>query len=230
VEPDDDNPANAWLYVATDRSYMVEKMRPSLRRGTRELRIEFLTSAELLKHGVRAYCDTRRRNGLSDGTPEEFHRQFAPRASCPGHSFLGAWKDDVLAAVLPVTEVDDWVEFDGCLSMDALLRFRPNDTLLSRALSHYLTETDCRIVSFGVSSIQVESKAKGLHTFKKKLGFEARAVHRAFVLHPLLRPLTNSLTLLGVKSLRRFNRGASRLRKAEGILAALLDKQEVAQA
>ena len=111
LEPDERHRANAWLYVCTDRAYALDKlvpaMRRNVRRGLRELRIGPITSDQLLAHGVQAFCDTRRRVGLSDGTPEEFQRRFTLRARCPGHVFLGAWKDDKLAAFLSITEVDD---------------------------------------------------------------------------------------------------------------------------
>jgi hypothetical protein len=54
------------------------------------------------------------------------------------------------------------------------------------------------------------------------VGFEARAVHRAFVAHPLLRPLVNPLTLWGVNTALRLRPGNRRLKKAGGVLACML--------
>src|SRR5262249_2031216 len=147
-----------------------------------------ISSDQLLARGVQAFCDTRRRVGLSDGTPEDFRRRFTSRVRCPGHVFLGAWKNDQLAAFLSITEVDDWAEIEGCFSMNALLDLRPNDALLFYALSYYLTERVFPLVSYGLGSVQAASNNAGLHGFKTKVGFEARPVHRAFVLQPLLRP------------------------------------------
>lgn len=199
LEPDELHPANVWLYLCTDRGYALKKLTPAMRRnvrrGFRELRITAITSDELLSYGMQAFCDTRRRVDLNDGTPEEFRRRFTLRARCPGHVFLGAWREDKLAAFLSITEVDDWAEIEGCFSVDSLLNFRPNDALMFSVLTHYLVERSCRVVSYGVSSIQAESNEAGLHTFKTKVGFEAKPVYRAFVLHPLLRPFANRLTL-----------------------------------
>ncbi len=224
-EPDDRHPANAWLYLCTDRAYALDKLAPAMRRnvrrGLRELRIARVAPEELLAHGVQAFCDTRRRNGLSDGTPEEFQREFRWRAHCPGHVFLGAWKDETLAAFLMIIEVDDWAEIIG-FSMNAFLNLRPNDALFFHVLSHYLTERACRVVSYGLSSIQAESNRAGLHAFKTKVGFEARPVHRAFAVHPLLRPFANRLTLWGVNTALRFRPADRRLRKGRGVLASIV--------
>lgn len=234
LPPDARHPANAYLYVCMDRGYALDKlpsaMRRNVRRGLRELRIAPLTSEELLAHGLQAFYDTRRRVGLSDGTLAEFQRRFHWRARCPGHGFLGAWKGDQLAAFLSLIEVDDWVEIESCYSMDALLSWRPNDTLMYSALSHHLRERSCRVVCYGLSSIQAENNAAGLYAFKLKVGFEAQPVHRAFVLHPLLRPLVNRTTLWGLHTaLRLWPRGRV-LKKAEGMLAYVLGEVRLPQA
>jgi hypothetical protein len=225
LEPDERHPANALLYLCTDQTYALEKLSPAVRRnvrrGLKELKITPLTADQVLAHGIQAFCDTRRRVGLSDGTPEVFRQRFTAQTSMPEHVYLGAWKDNQLAAFLTITEVDDWAEL-GCYSMDSLLHYRPNDTLMYRALTHYLVERKCRLVSYGLSSIQAESNAKGLHRFKTKVGFEARAVYRAFVVYPLLRPFVNQLTLWGVNTALQFRSRDRRLKKAGGILACML--------
>jgi len=225
VEPDERHPANTWLYLCTDQVYALEKLvyttRKNVRRGLKELRIAPLTAEELLAHGAQAFCDSRRRNGLSDGTPVVFGERFANRASMPEVVSLGAWKDGQLAAFLTITEVDDWVEL-GNYSMDALRQFRPNHALFYSTFFHYLVERKCRLVCGGLSSIQVESNATGLHIFKRKVGYETRAVHRAFVAHPLLRPFVNPLTLWGINTALRLRPGDRRLKKAGGVLASML--------
>jgi len=231
TEPDEFHPANAWLYTCSDRSYALDKLAPAMRRnvrrGLRELRISWVRPEELIAHGTHAFCDTRRRVGLNDGTVEEFHRRFSLWAKCSGHVFLGAWKDDRLAAFLSITEVDDWAEIEGCFSADALLQFRPNDTLMYKALSRYLIEEQCRLVCYGLSSIQAESNAITLHAFKRKVGFEAKPVHRAFVLHPLLRPFARRWMLRGLNAALHAMPSGRRLKKAEGILASILGENRM---
>jgi hypothetical protein len=204
-------------------------MRRNVRRGLQELTISALTSDQLLLHGVQPYCDTRRRVGLSDGTPEAFRRQFGWLSNCPAHNFIGAWKGDNLTAFLSITEVDDWAEI-GCFSRDAFLKLRPNETLFFHALSHYMTERQCRLVSYGLSSIQLKSSAAGLHAFKIKVGFEARPVHRAFVLNPFLRPFANRLTLWGLKGALKFIPRERHLKKAVGVLAQMIENRSPASA
>lgn len=226
LEPDERHPANAWLYLCTDRAYALEKldreMRRNVRLGLKNLMITPLTADQLLAHGAPAFCETRRRLGLNNGTPEEFQRDLTANAGLPELVYLGAWKENQLAAYLSILEVGDWAEIAVTSSMDALRRYKPNDTLVYSALSHYLVERGCREVSYGLSSVQAESNIAGLHRFKTKVGFEARPVHRAFVFHPLLRPFANGLTLWGVNTALRFRPGASRLRIARGVLASTL--------
>ncbi len=225
LEPDEHHPANTWLYLCTDHGYMLDKlsgnMRREVSRGFKELTISSLLPDQVLAHGTQAFCETRRRLGLSDGTPKEFHRRFVAEVSLPEVVYLGAWKDNQLAAFLSILEVDDWVEITGCFSIDSLRQYRPNQTLLYSAFSHYLVERRCSLVCGGLSSIHADSNA-GLHIFKKKVGYEARPVHRAFVLHPLLRPLANRLTLWGVNTALRLKPEDQCLMKARGILASIL--------
>jgi hypothetical protein len=231
LEPDEHHPANTWLYICTDRAYVLDKLSSSRRRnvrlGFKELRIAPLTSEQLLAHGAQAFCDTCRRVGLSGGTPEGFRQFVTVSTSLQEHVFLGAWKDNQLAAFLSILEVDDWVDIQGTYSMDALLRYKPNDTLIYSALFHYLVELRYRLVFNGISSVWVESNAAGLHEFKTKMGFEARPVYRAFVPHPLLQPLVNRLTLWGVNTALRFRSESRRLRKARGILAYQLGNRRL---
>ena len=223
LEPDERHLANAWLYVCSDQNYALESLAPTVRRnvrrGLKELKIAPLTLAEMLTHGLQAFCDTRTRTGVSDGTPEGFHQYF--EHDLPEQVYLGAWKGDQLAAFLTIREVDDWAEL-GCFSMNALLQYRPNDTLMYTALAHYLVKRRFRLVSYGLSSVQAESSAAGLHRFKTKIGFEARPVHRAFVPHPLLRPFANKAVHRGVNAALRLKPGDRRLKKAGGVLAYIL--------
>lgn len=225
MEPDECHPANTWLYLCTDQTYALDKLAPEMRRnvrrGLRELMIAPLTYDQLLAHGAQAFCDTRNRVGLNDGTLEEFHQRFTARR-LPEVAILGAWRDNQLAGFLSITEVDDWVDITGNFSMDTLREYRPSDTLVYSALSHYLVERKCRLVTYTMSSIETNSNTAGLHRYKKKVGFEARPVHRAFVPHPLLQPLANRLTLWSVNKALRFMPGDLRLKKASGVLANML--------
>jgi hypothetical protein len=231
VEPSERHAANAWLYLCSDQGYSLDKRPPEMqrnvRRAMRELTIAPLSPAEVLAHGASAFCDTRQRNGLDDGTPEHFRREFLSHVHRPGRAYLGAWKNGQLVAFLTILQVDDWMEFEfGCFSMTASLPYRPNELLIHLALSKYLLERKCRVVNYGLSSIQAQSSAAGLHRFKRKVGFQPRPVHRAFVLHPLLRPMANRATLRAahwiVNGALRVKPRNRRLKLLDGMLACML--------
>ena len=226
VKPDENHPANAWWYVCADRSYALDNlphsMRKNVRRGLKEFKIELISPEQFLLHGVKPFCDSRLRGGLSDGTEKEFSLRFGARARCPGHVILGAWNHDTLAAFLFTTLVEGWAVNEGPFGANEFLHLRPNDALLFWELSHYLTQGVCFGVSAGLSSIQLDTVEKGLHLFKTKAGFEARPVHRVFVLHPLLRPLVNRITLWSMNRALQLRPGNRGLLKAIGVMNYLL--------
>jgi hypothetical protein len=230
LRPDERFPANSWLYLCTDRAYSTENLtvskRRDVRRGMRELRMETLSPDVLMVHGSDTFRDTLRRHGLQDATPEEFRRQIARRAKCPGHLFVGAWKGHELAASLSIVEVEDWVEINTSASADAFLRYCPNDALIFYTVSHYLVERGFRAVTFGASSIQPGSNRSSLHTFKMRIGFQAIPVHRAFTVHPLLRPFVNQLSWRGVNALLHYSPENLRLRRLSGVLECLAGENQ----
>lgn len=226
LEPDERHPANAWHYVCRDGAYTLDNLAAEVRRHVRRaqgsLRIEPLEWEVLLKHGFRAYSDTRVRLGLSDGSLAMFRQRFSEFSFYPGHYTVGAWRGDTLAAFVTLIVVDDWVVMEGSFSATAELAQRPNNGLAHYVLEHFLVKRNFRTVSFGTSSIQESSRESGLHDYKVRIGFEAKPIHRAFVLHPLLRPLANPVTLWTMKAALRLNPGNRRLLKAIGAVNCLL--------
>jgi hypothetical protein len=231
IEPNAEHPANAYLYVCEDREYSLDKLSPAVRRNVRrglgELRITWVDGEDVIAKGFEAYRDWIRRVGLGEASLEQFRRHMESRASCAAHLFLGAWKESRLVSFLTITEVDDWVEIDGCFSGNASLNLRPNETLFFHVLSHYLREKRFRAVSYGVSSLQAESNKDGLHIFKTKIGFEAKPVRRVLALHPVLRPLANRAILWGLNAALACRPKSRRLKKAEGLLATLLGEDRL---
>ncbi|MGO9125729.1 MAG: hypothetical protein ACLP6G_12685 [Terriglobales bacterium] len=219
VSPTDQWPANSCLYLCRDREYSLEKLgkgpRYDVRRGLSEFEITFLEPAELLQSGAQAYCDTLARTRLSGGTPEGFKALFShPRRD---RKYLGALRGDRLAAFLMITEVDGWISIGG-YSANEFLPLRPNNGLVFYAVRHYLVERKFRVVSYGLSSIQAVSNEAGLEKFKLKMGFESIPVHRAFVVHPLLRPFVNRGSWGLAKAMLRLSPQSMMLKKAEGAL------------
>ncbi len=225
--PDEAHPANAFLYVCASRDYNLERLAPRARRDARRalraFRFEFLDPAALLANGARPYGDTRARAGLSDGSPEAFQGYTAFQSSLPGYRFVGAWSGSQLAAYMWIQMIDDWTAI-GSYSSNEHLRSCPNDGLVNFALDYFRTQSCCREVIYGLSSIQETERTSTLDDFKKKVGFEARPVYRAFVFHPLVRPLVNPLTNWIVHGLLKLSPQNRRLRKAAGLLANVLGK------
>jgi hypothetical protein len=121
--------------------------------------------------------------------------------------------------------VDDWAALYGCAANEHL-RSYPNNGLLHFALDYCLTQGRCRAVTYGLSSIQEVNRAATLDYFKKTVGFEARPVHRAFLFHPLVRPLANPLAYWFVRGCSKVCPQSRTLRKAAGMLASHLGKPQ----
>lgn len=225
--PDDAHPQNAWLYICRNQDYSLEGLestaRRDARRALRAFRFDFVDMETFLRKGVVPFCDTRTRVGLSDGTPEKFRRRFEAETHNPAHRVVGAWKDDALVAFISLMVVDDWVSIAPYAATEHL-KSCPNNGLIHFTLDYLLTQHKYHIVNYGLSSIQEVSKADGLHRFKNRVGFEACPIHRAFVFHPLLRPLANPVTLWAMRACVRVWPDSRVLRKTAGLLATYLGK------
>jgi len=226
LEPDGEHPPNAWLYDCRDRSYALDKLskeaRRDARRAQRSLRIEPLDWMTLLENGLVAYSDTRARVGLSDGSITHFRKRFEAFSSYPGHYAVGAWKGETLAAFMTLIVIDDWVVIEGSFSASAERDQCPNNGLADYVLNHFLVKQGFETVSYGASSIQETGQKTGLHSYKTRIGFEAKPVHRTFIVHPVLRPLANRITLWSMRTALRFKPGDRRLLKAIGAVNYIL--------
>lgn len=227
LEPDESHQANACLYICNNRSYCLENLsvagRRDARRAGRSLRIEFVDWPTVMAHGFTAFSETRTRVGLPDGTVEQFQSRFHQFSLNPFHCAVGAWQDDSLVAFMTLVVVDDWVEIEGSFSADNSRTSCPNDGLAHFVLSHFLIKRRFNTVSYGLSSIQDAQQTIGLHSYKKKVGFDAKPVHRAFVLHPLLRPFANPLILRGARMVTKMLPQNRMIKKASGVLVTLLE-------
>jgi hypothetical protein len=224
---DESSPANGWLYVCADPEYSLDKlgstMRRNVRRGLQDLRLETLTVDDVLAHGEEAFCDTRKRVGVHDGTPAIFRKRFESQRDSSKFTFLGAWDGNSLAAFLAIDDGNRWAEISGCFSRNESLSHRPNDTLMYYAIHHYLVVEKRLAVAYGASSIQANTNEDTLHAFKLKVGFEAVPIHRSFAVRPMVRPFVNRWSLGLVRALLRFRPSHRVLRKAEGMLRSVLE-------
>ena len=223
--PDAEHGHNAWLYLCENQGYRLEDLGPPARRDTRRalrsFRFGFVDPPKFLELGVEAYCDTRRRIGFSDGVPDAFRKKYARFAENPAHRVVGAWAGESLAGYATLVVVDDWVEIYP-YAADDHLKGCPVNGLVHFVLDYFLVQNMYRLVNYGLSSIQEETKAQSLHAFKKKVGFECHPVHRAFVLHPLLQPLANPMSLWTLRACTRLFPGSDVVSRAAGVISTCL--------
>jgi hypothetical protein len=154
----------------------------------------------------------------------DFKRYLAPFPFSGGHYAVGAWQDNTLVAFVTLIVVDDWVTMEGSFSATTALSQRPNNGLAHYVLDHFLVQHGFETVCFGASSIQESAQHSGLHHYKRRIGFEAKPVHRAFIIHPILRPLANRVALWSMKTALRFKPGNRRIAKAIGALNCVLSQ------
>jgi hypothetical protein len=225
VEPSRDWPANSRLYLCADREYSLARIpksaRSQIRRGLSEFEIRSLDQAELIQNGAQAYCDTLARIGLSGETPRKFEDLF--NRYRPDRRYIGAIKENRLAAFLLLTVVDDWISIAGFSATD-FLPLCPNNALIFHVVHEYLANRKFRLVTYGLSSIQAVSNEAGLERFKKNMGFQTVPVHRAFVVNPLLRPLANRVSWRVVNFLLQLSPQQTLLKKAEGALRMTIER------
>ena len=223
ASPTPERPANSVLYLIAREDLplaLSPEARRNVRRAESELAFEFVSIHTLRAWGLQAFCETRQRNHLSDGTAAGFERHLVSYDRA-GQHILAAWHGDDLVAYLALTVVEDLV-LVGSYSATSARRLRPNDGLIHTAVEYFLAGGRCRTMSFGLSSLQGGMDHSGLHRFKLNVGFRPVPVTRTFVLHPILRPLVNRHSVKGVDALlARFPRSRP-LRKAGGVLHKLV--------
>ncbi len=222
---DSGHPANAWLYVCADKNYELEKLgtqaRRNIRRALRRFRFEYCDVETLRTNGEHIFCQTRSRVGLSDGTTQNFKRLCDSVAKNPGYRILAAWDGEVMAAYMLAICVEDWITFSAYAGNDHL-NSCPNEGMIFHIMQQFFRDGNGSIVSYGLSSIQDADNVVTLDYFKKKVGFEARPVHRVFVFHPLIRPLINPISYWVVRKLAALWPRNRLLRKGLGLIAIQL--------
>jgi hypothetical protein len=106
---------------------------------------------------------------------------------------MGAHKDGRLVGFAVLDEYLDTVLI-GSFAVNEALTLRPNEGLIYMAIHEYLRKRHFRMITGGLSTIQAHTNADGLHRFKTKMGFEARPIHRVFIVNPTAEWLVNTTT------------------------------------
>ena len=221
IIPDDKLKVNAYLYECRDKSYDIDKLesssvRRNIRYGRRNLKYGFTDWDDILMHGLKAFSDTRRRVGLSDGVEKNFNKRFLEFSKNKYHKAVAAWLQGQIIGFMSLIVVNKFVIIQGTFSIDEHKKYRPNNVLVDFVLKHFLVENGFNIVSYGLSSIQEEAEMEGLHNFKTSVGFNAIPAQRVFLLNPILSILKLPIKLVihFLKILLPRNRF---VRKASGI-------------
>jgi hypothetical protein len=223
VAPSPERPANSVLYVLEQQDLpraISHQARQNVRRAERELTFEFIDAGRLRAHGLRAFCETRQRNGLSDGTRGHFET-YTRAYDRVGRRLLAAWHEDELVAYMAITVVDDFALVEGSFSLTEARVMRPNDGLTSVVVDYFLAGDRCRIVSYGLAPLGPDVDLSGLHKFKTKVGFRAVPVRRCYAVHTLLRPCVNRVTAKSMDKIVSKRPQSRPLRKAAGVLRSL---------
>ena len=107
---------------------------------------------------------------------------------------------------MTIQAVDDVAEI-SVVAADEHLTSCPVESLIHTALDHYLVQRKFR------HKLRAQFHSGGQQgrqprLLQEKVGFEPRPVHRAFVLHPLVAPFANRLTLWALRSCTRLRPGS----------------------
>ncbi len=162
------------------------------------------TSAqEIIDAGYPSYLDTSVRHDHPPMTPEEFRANWQRQLDVPDREIWAAWAGEEIAAFGAVHRCGRWAAISATVSHRSHLRSYPNHGLFFRMLEHLMAQPVIESVSYGLSSLRSETERDSLHHFKLSVGLEAVPVRRTVVVHPLLRPAVNRVSLAAVRRVAR---------------------------
>jgi len=224
IEPKENFPANSVIYICSKNQYSPTKLSSSLqrniRRAKKDLTIRQVNYDEFMTNGIQAYCDTRNRVGLNDGTEFHFQNKFSRFNEFKTYKIWGAFFDGKLIAYALVNEMECWAEL-SIYSLTNYLKQHPNDYLVFFILNHYLVERQFEFLNYGLSSIQLNSNKDGLHQFKVKFLFYPIPVHRIFYIRKNFKFLKNNFIKKSLRLVVKLNPQNRWLKKLEGVLELL---------
>ncbi|MGB8318748.1 MAG: hypothetical protein WCE54_11525, partial [Ignavibacteriaceae bacterium] len=114
IKPTNKLPANAVLYICSAEKYSEDRLSSSLqrniRRARKDLKMKEIDPDEFLTKGLTAFCDTRKRVGLSDGTEVHFRKKFSKLKEFKTYKIWGAYLGENLIAYAVVNQTTTWGE------------------------------------------------------------------------------------------------------------------------
>jgi hypothetical protein len=181
----------SYQFVCDNGAYGLDALsanvRSKVRRGLKRCGVEPVPFSIIATAGRQAHLDTVGRQGRDGVLSGNQWDQFcAAAATVPGMEGWGAWRGDVLAAVLVTVTFDDTVEFLLSRSRSDQLSAYPNNALIFSVAEEMLVRRGAREVTFGLESLEPVGP---LDQFKFGMGFRARPLRQRIVFRPLVRAL-----------------------------------------
>jgi ribosomal protein S18 acetylase RimI-like enzyme len=224
--------ANAVLYVCDDKNYDIEKLSPNnrskVRRGIKRHDVRKVSPTEIAKKGYQPYHDTATRNGVTPISKEEFERKWGKNKMLPSWEIWAAYSGDEIAAMGTVWLCGKYAELFGTSSANAFLKDYPNHALFYTVLKSLIQRDEIESVSYGLSSVQPNSKLNSLHHFKQSVNLRPIPVVRHIKVIPWLRPAINPLSLTILRLLERRVPGSKRIKAARGAMELLVRGEKAA--
>ncbi len=220
--------ANAILYLCSDKEYDISKLSPNnrskVRRGQKRMEVRRATTQEIAEKGYESYHDTCTRNGITPVLKNVFQAKWRNTNKFPFREHWAAFVNEEIAAIGEVWLCEKWAELISTTSANKYLKDYSNHTLFYTILHDILHRQEIESVSYGLSSVQANSKKASLHHFKMSVNLEAIPIMRKIEVHPFLRPAFGKTTLKCVNLLGRMFPRTRHLLAAKGALELMLNE------
>lgn len=226
-EPDPGETPNAVLYMCRDKNYDISKLSPNnrskVRRGLKRMEVRKATPDEIAEHGYACSHDTHTRNGLAPLTREEFQAKWRNDAAEPLREIWAAFVGEDIAAVGVVLLCGAWAELFFTQSSNEYLKDYSNYALFYTVINDLIRRDGIESVSYGLSSVQPDSKVDSLHHFKLSVNLEAIPVVRRIQVNPLFRVAFNPATVAAARLVERMFPTTRHVLAARGALELMVN-------
>ena len=135
--------------------------------------------------------------------------------------------DNDIAAFGTVWLCGERAELMSTKSNDKYLKDYSNHALFYSILRDLMHRNEIESVSYGLSSVQPNSKLDSLHHFKLSVNLEALPVIRKIKINPFLRPVLNSASLAGVRLLEKIFPNTRHILAARGALELMINDEHI---
>ncbi len=193
------------------RPYEIENLsantRSHVRRGLKNCQIRSMSFEDLVTQGWEAHRDTAKRHGEAEPSSLGIEAKLD---NCAAYEAWGAFVEGHLAAYIVTVWVEDWVHILINRSVNAYLKFYPNNALIFSVVREMLSREGVQAVSYGLEPLIA---ADSLERFKLAMGFAKEPVCQCVVMAPRLKLLLNPVTAWPIAALANWLPKVPRLQK-----------------